>query len=333
MSHSTERAMVAIRGAVRDELSECATGEKIIVACSGGADSLALSYAVAHEAQKLALPVIGVTVDHQLQKGSRDQAEKVLSQLHEMGIKQAEIRIVDVDLVDGVEASARRARYAALEAARLDHGATLILLGHTRDDQAESVLLGLARGSGTRSLSGMAKRNGVYLRPMLAITRAQSVRACQEVGLTPWQDPHNNDRKYLRSRLRTEGLPALEKCIGPGVGAALARSAQLLRDDADALDSWAKREFDQVDGRRIEVDWLLTLPRAVRTRLLRLAIYAVGAPSGSLSADHVSAVEALITSWHGQGEVSLPGGVKAARKSGRLSLLPHVDESSEAPWI
>lgn len=298
----------------------------MIVACSGGADSLALSYAVAIEAEKLALQVIGITIDHQLQKGSRTQAERVISQLHAMGIENAEIRTVEVDVTDGIEASARRARYDALEAASLYHGATTVLLGHTRDDQAESVLLGLARGSGTRSLSGMAIRNGKYLRPLLGITRAETEAACHEVDLDVWQDPHNSDPQYLRVRLRLQAMPILEKSIGPGVSAALARSSQLLRDDADALDSWTDREFGEVDWRSMSVDSLLILPRAVRTRLIRLAIYAAGAPQGSISADHVSAVEALVTSWRGQGEVSLPGGVKASRKSGRLSLLPPSNE-------
>jgi tRNA(Ile)-lysidine synthase len=322
MPQSTNSSMVAISNAVRAELSGLSAGEKIIVACSGGADSLALSYAVAREGKKLALGVIGVTVDHQLQKGSRSQAEKVVAQLHALGIANAEIRTVDVDITDGVEASARRARYEALEAARIQHGAAVVLLGHTRDDQAESVLLGLARGSGTRSLSGMAVRNGKYLRPLLGITRHETETACYEADLDAWQDPHNSDPQYLRVRLRRQALPVLEESIGPGIGAALARSAQLLRDDADALDGWAEKEFVDFDGNSMEVASLVKLPRAVRTRLLRRAIYAVGAPQGSISADHVGVVEALVTEWHGQGEVSLPGGVKVSRKSGRLSFLP-----------
>jgi tRNA(Ile)-lysidine synthase len=321
MSQSTDSAMVAVRNAVRRELAQSSAGDRIILACSGGADSLALSYATAREGEKFALSLIGVTIDHQLQPGSRLQAERVIAQLHEMGIDKTEIRTVNVDVTDGVEASARRARYSALDEAAVTHDAGVILLGHTRDDQAEGVLLGLARGSGTRSLSGMASRNGKYVRPLLAITREQTVQACQEVKLDPWQDPQNSDRKYLRVRLRRQALPALEESIGPGVGAALARSAQLLRDDADALDLWALREFAAMNGGLLEVAALADLPRAVRSRLLRLAIYAAGAPGGSISAEHVSAVEALVTSWQGQGEVSLPGGVKVSRKSGRLSLL------------
>jgi tRNA(Ile)-lysidine synthase len=314
-------AMVAIRSAVRSELEQCSAGEKIIVACSGGADSLAMSYAIALEASKLALEVIGVTIDHRLQDGSRAQAEKVVEQLAGFGINNCEIVTVEVNLTDGMEASARRARYEGLQASAEKFGASRIFLGHTRDDQAESVLLGLARGSGARSLSAMAKNNGMYSRPLLGITREETVEACSEVGLQPWNDPHNLDEAYLRVRVRRTILPILEDSLGPGVSRALARSADLLRDDADALDEWAAREFAQMDPTSLDASYLEKLPKAVRTRVIRLAIYAAGAPQGSISADHVGAIEALVTSWHGQGVSSLPGGVKVERLSGRLSLL------------
>ena len=326
MTNSAISAMVEIRNAVRAELATCAPGDVVIVACSGGADSLALSYAVAKEAVKLALHVVGVTIDHQLQSKSGEQAATVMQQLEIMEIDAREIIPVTVEVTDGMEASARRARYLALEEASTRHGAVRVFLGHTRDDQAETVLLGLARGSGTRSLSGMAPVMGRYVRPLLAITRQQSVAACVEVGLKPWDDPHNEDRQFLRVRVRLEAIPVLERMIGPGVSAALARSAALLRDDADALDAWASREFEQVNPQSMEIGFLSHLPRAIRTRLIRAGIYASGAPQGSVTADHVSMVESLVTSWHGQGEVSLPGGVKARRISGRLSLLPPTNE-------
>ncbi len=313
--------MVKIRSAVRHELTQSSAGEKVIVACSGGADSLAMSYAIAIEAKKLAIQVIGVTIDHQLQEGSQNQAQLVLQQLTKMGIDTREIVQVHVDVTDGMEASARRARYGALDQCARKYGAAKIFLGHTLNDQAEGVLLGLARGSGARSLSGMAKNNGPYSRPLLEITRKETIQACEEVGLTPWNDPQNQIDAYLRVRVRRTLLPILEDSLGPGVSQALARSADLLRDDADALDDWASREFAQLDPTSLEISHLSALPKAVRTRVLRMAIYSLGAPQGSISADHVSAIEALVTSWHGQGVSSLPGGVKVERLSGRLSLL------------
>ena len=318
--------MVEIRSAVRSELAKLSAGDAVIAACSGGADSLALAYAISKEAENLAIQFVGITIDHQIQEGSRGQAEKVISQLQGMGYLRTEIFTVTVDLVDGMEASARRARYGALDAASQKYGALKVFLGHTLDDQAETVLLGLARGSGTRSLSGMATDSGHYVRPLLKITRRQTQSACAEVNVEPWQDPHNQDRKYTRVRLRLDALPVLEETIGPGVSAALARSAGILRDDADALDEWAKREFDQINPTSMDLSSLASLPRAVRSRVIRAGIYASGAPQGSVTADHLGAVEALVTFWHGQGEVSLPGGVKARRISGRLSLLPPTNE-------
>ena len=325
MSTFATSSMVAIRSAIRFELEQIAPGEKIMVACSGGADSLALSFALSVEAKKLAIQIIGVTIDHQLQAGSDEQAKRVVAQLEGMGIQLCEIVKVDLSLTDGMEASARRARYGALDAACQRHGAKKVFLGHTRDDQAESVLLGLVRGSGTRSLSAMAAHSGRYVRPLLGITREQTVSACREEGLVAWNDPHNEDPRFLRSRVRTQVLPFLEEKIGPGIAAALARSAGLLRDDADALDEWATREFEKIDPTSMDIAALTLLPRAVRSRVIRAAIYAKGAPLGSISLEHLNPIEALVTSWSGQGVVSLPGGVKVQRLSGRLSLSPPVN--------
>jgi len=181
--------------------------------------------------------------------------------------------------------------------------------------------LGLARGSGARSLSGMARCTGKYCRPLLTITRSETLAACSENNLTPWIDPHNSDSQFARVRVRTDALPKLEESIGPGITEALARSADLLRDDADALDGWATQVAANLDLADLEISLLADLPKAVRTRLLRKAIYAAGAPMGSITAEHVASVEAFVTSWHGQGACSLPGGVKVSRISGRLSLL------------
>ncbi|MSW02639.1 MAG: tRNA lysidine(34) synthetase TilS [Actinobacteria bacterium] len=310
----------AIRSAVRIWLEKLEAGDLVLVAISGGTDSLSLAYALSLEAPKLAIQIHAVTVDHQLQPGSGKQAEAVVSQMKLLGIETT-IEKVTVDITEGLEASARKARYAALDAIGNKVNAVAIFLGHTRDDQAESVLLGLARGSGTRSLSGMAAQNGKYIRPLLSITRIQTESVCNEFNLDPWNDPHNSDSSFARVRVRREAIPTLEKTIGPGISEALARSAQLLRDDADALDGWAEREIGQLDLADLDCEYLSGLPQAIRSRIIREAIFAAGAPSGSISADHVSLVEALVTSWSGQGASDLPGGVKVERFSGRLSLL------------
>lgn len=305
-------SLVALRSAVRAKLEKYSAGDLIIVAVSGGADSLALAEATKLESDKLALQVIGLTIDHQLQKDSSTQAEKVVKQLSFPCL----IEKVKVEITDGLEASARRARYEAFERIAKERSAVAIFLGHTKDDQAETVLLGLARGSGARSLSGMASENGLYVRPFLEITREQTVAACKELKLQPWNDPHNDDPNFLRVRVRKNVLPIMESELGPGIKDALTRSAQLLRDDADALDAMAE-EFWAKD-KSPEIEALLKLAKAVRTRVLRLALFESGVTQ--LSAEQVGWVEALISNWKGQGEVSLPSGVKVSRISGRLTL-------------
>ena len=305
-------ALVVLRSAVRTTLSNFSPGDLILVAVSGGADSLALAEAAKLEADKLALNLLGVTVDHQLQVGSDLQAESVVKQLSFPCL----IEKVKVEITDGVEASARRARYEALSRVAKEKGAVAVLLGHTKDDQAETVLLGLARGSGSRSLSGMAAETGIYRRPFLNITRAQTVAVCKELKLNPWQDPHNDDLSFLRVRARKEVLPMMEKELGPGISDALVRSANLLRDDADALDKLAA-DFWSKD-KSLTIEALEALPRAIRTRVLRLALFENGVMQ--LTADQIGQVDALISNWKGQGEVSLPSGVKVSRISGRLTL-------------
>ena len=311
---------VAIRSAVRSALKDCTAGDLILVAVSGGADSLALAYALSLEAPKMAVRIEGVSVDHQLQSQSSVQAEKVVAALLKMGIEKTHVVKVDVEITDGLEASARRARYAALDACAEKTGAVFIFLGHTRDDQSESVLLGLTRGSGARSLSAMAARNGRYIRPLLSITREETLGACAEAQLDPWDDPHNADKTFTRVRVRHDVIPHLEKNLGPGISAALARTASLVRDDADARDQLAEAEFVSHQPLSLDISRLEKLPKAIRTRVLRMAIYAAGAPSGSISADHIAPIEALITDWSGQGPSDLPGGVRVSRISGRLSL-------------
>jgi tRNA(Ile)-lysidine synthase len=314
-------ATVAIRNAVKPFLQDCEAGDVVLVAVSGGADSLALADAILKESKPLAITAIAVTVDHQLQSLSGLQAEKVEIQLKELGYGRVICEKVVVDTKSGIEAGARDARYLALSACAEREKARKIFLGHTRDDQAETVLLGLARGSGTRSLSGMAEVNGKYIRPLLRITREETEQACKERGVEYWIDPHNSNTEFSRVKVRTEILPVMEEKIGPGIAAALSRSASILRDDADALDAIAENEILASNLADLDCAHLEALPRAIRTRIIRAAIYAAGAPSGSIAWDHVLAVEALITIWHGQGALSLPGGVKVERISGRLSLL------------
>ena len=264
--------------------------------------------------------VIPVVVDHGLQPNSDQITAKVVGQLKTIGYKRVETAVAQVIVTDGLEASARRARYKIFHQFIDSYQPKYFFLAHTLNDQAETALLGLARGSGARSLSGMATQNNLFVRPLLKITRQMSEAACAEAGIDFWSDPHNQDLKFARVRVRKNVLPTLEENLGPGITEALVRTADLLRDDADALDSFANEFFAQVDSKNLEINDLERLPKAIRSRVLRLAIYQAGAPSGSLTAEHIEAAEALISNWHGQKEVSLPGNVKLLRNSGRIVL-------------
>ena len=334
-------AVAGVRLAVRQALAGLATGVPpvplVLAACSGGADSLALASAVAFEAPRLGLRAGAITVDHGLQAGSAERAERVAALLAAMDLDpvlvvRAEITTRRVPAAiapapggrrtayQGPEAAARAGRYAAFESALERTGAAAILLGHTLDDQAETVLLGLARGSGARSLAGMAPRSGPYLRPLLGLRRADTRAACASLGQRPWDDPHNDDPAYARVRVRKAIMPQLEEQLGPGVAQALARTAAQLRADAEVLDGIAAAELNFLENELLglEVAALARLPAAIRTRVLRAAAVAAGVPAGALTAGHVAALDALITDWHGQRWVDLPGSVRGTRRYGRL---------------
>lgn len=285
---------------------------QVTVACSGGADSLALAAA----AVTVLGPerVAGVTIDHGLQSGSAAQAERVRDQLRALGYRTAEIRAVQVTGGGGPEAAARAARYAALDPG--PDGA--VLLAHTLDDQAETVLLGLGRGSGPRSIAGMRPWRPPWGRPLLGVRRADTENYCVEMNVTAWRDPHNLNPRYTRVRLRREVLPLLEDVLGGGVAPALARTAQLLAADLTALDEIAERALGEVDADgELDLRALRAHPAAVRTRVLRSWLTAHGVLE--LTHGHLSRLDELVTGTGRDGVgVRLPGTVDAVRDSGRL---------------
>jgi tRNA(Ile)-lysidine synthase len=339
-------AVAEARACVRRCLGDLEPGDLILAACSGGADSLALAAALAHEAPRLGLRGGGVTVDHGLQEGSAAQAARVVAALEALGldpVRQARVTVDGRPGAGGPEAAARHARYTALEQVARQTGAAAVLLGHSLDDQAETVLLGLARGSGARALAGMPARRGRFRRPLLALGRATLRDACLAQGLDPWDDPHNRDPSYARVRVRQHALPALEEALGPGIAGALARSAAQLSADCDALDAIARTEEWRIqlavppesgpaaqagdtagDGDTAtilsvaDIEGLGALAPAIRTRVLRRAALLAGCPAGSLSAGHVAALDALVTGWHGQRGADLPGAVRVQRRYGKL---------------
>jgi len=316
-------AVAEVRNAVRGCLSDLAAGDLVLAACSGGADSLAMAAALAFVAPRAGLRGGGVTVDHGLQDGSAGRAADVAALMTKLGLDPVRTVTVTVAKKAGPEADARAARYAALHQTAREYQAAAVLLGHTLDDQAETVLLGLARGSGGRSLAGMPARRDPYRRPLLGLRRATTAAACADLGLQPWQDPHNRDLRFARARVRHQVLPALEDALGPGVAEALARTASQLRADAECLDELAFAESGQLrepcpDPAGLDVKRLAGLPAAIRTRVLRDAAIVAGCPPGALTAGHVERIDALVTGWRGQRGVDLPGGVQARRRDGRV---------------
>jgi tRNA(Ile)-lysidine synthase len=314
-------AVAEVRNAVRETLDDLEPGELVLAACSGGADSLALAAALAFVAPRAGLRAGGVTVDHGLQQFSAERATALAARMCKLGLDPA-LNIKVTPAKDN-EAAARAARYEALDQAATSHHAKTVLLGHTLDDQAETVLLGLARGSGSRSLAGMPARRGLYRRPLLGLRRATTAAACAELGLDPWQDPHNHDFRFTRVRVRHQLMPVLEEALGPGVAEALARTAGQLRADAECLDDLAFAESGQLRGdcsdpAGLDARYLKDLPAAIRTRVLRDAAIMAGCPPGALTARHVERIEDLVTGWRGQRWVDLPGGVRARRRDGKV---------------
>jgi len=189
------------------------------------------------------------------------------------------------------------------------------LIGHTLDDQAETVLLGLGRGSGPRSIAGIRPYDPPWCRPLLGVRRTDTERVCAELALHPWQDPHNTDPRFTRARLRHEVLPLLEDVLGGGVAEALARTAAALQADGDVLDALAAEALAEArsgpDGAHLTVDRLAGLPEALRRRVIRSWLLASGALR--LTAKQITAADALVTAWRGQGGVAV-GSAAAGRR-------------------
>ena len=339
--------MADARRAVKTLLSahhdDTPPGSHFLVAVSGGADSLALAWAAQFVLPRQGYSLEAVVVDHGIQAQSAEIAEEAARTCQVLGLHA---RVVKVSLggrsgvlaselggirasgdgmEGGVEHQARLARYDALRAVQRESGAHGVLLGHTMDDQAEGVLLGLARGSGPGSLRGMAERNQQWWRPFLGLRRADTRQVCLDAGISWWDDPHNDDDVFARPRVRHHILPAMERELGPGVVEALARTAILLRTDDDALDQIASAIADQEQRAHgagvVSVDTLSSQPWAISSRVVRRVAFDVA--QSALSYDHTDRVMALVSDWHGQGPIDIPG-ASVVREGDCLRIVPRT---------
>lgn len=320
-------AMADVRRAIREtwDAAGVHTGDQILVACSGGADSLALALAAKFEGDRIGVVVGAVIIDHQIQAATKTVAETTAKLLGANGLNPVVVRAINVDAAadGGLESAARTARYAELEVAAEAFEAKYVMLGHTLDDQAETVLLGLTRGSGPKSIAGMQRKNGLWLRPLLGIRRAATEAFCRDSGVEFWNDPHNSDEKFTRVKLRNKILPMLEAELGPGIAESLARTGEILNQDREYLDGRALAEFQALakvaaTSITFEVKPLAALPKVIRVRIYQRALELLGTTNSQI---HLKTVDDLIENWHGQKELTLPG-VRVVRRAEEISFKP-----------
>ena len=326
---SVRKRLSPAQGLIRLAVRNCLTsntkpGQKLLIAVSGGADSLALAAACEFEAKKLGLKIAAAVIDHSLQNNSDKVAAQTAKTLAALGFEEVVVKKIAVGKAGGPEAAARTARYTALETIRQKTKSNFVVLGHTASDQAETVLLGLVRGSGSKSLSGMSEKTGFLLRPLLGIERATTEAFCKDSGIKYWSDPQNKDEKFLRVMIRKHVLPFLEKQLGGSVATSLVRTSDQLREDNTYLESQADKSFKKyakVSGSGISFDAkaLEKLPAAILNRVIKKALDGFGSES---SRTHVLAVSDLVLSWHGQKPLALPG-VRVVRKGNTISFEPN----------
>jgi len=318
--------MADVRRAVRELWDKTAVteGDVVGVALSGGADSLALTAASIFEANKAGIQIAVITVNHNLQEGSELVANNAKKQAEDLGAFIAEVVSISVPKNSlGMEAAARNERYKALDLFALKHKAKFTMLGHTLDDQAETVLLGLARGSGAKSIAGMSEisGDGKYLRPLLNIRREQTVSFCTDSGLEFWSDPQNQDEKFSRVKVRKNVLPILEQELGPGIALALARTAELLQEDISYLEAQASEAFEAASKTTsnsviLDCKKLEELPKALGSRVIHQGLVLLGAEPSKVSID---SIYELVTNWHGQKSLTLPS-VRVERRNNEITL-------------
>ena len=310
-------------------------GLRLAIAVSGGADSVALLRALAEKGRELGLVLHVAHLHHGLRGAEADADLAFVRNLAgQLGLPFHEARVDTAASAEpdpkshkpheSVEEAARRLRYAWFRQLLAEIPLNAIATAHTLDDQAETVLLGLGRGSGARSIAGMRPYDPPWCRPLLGVRRGVTHAACTELGLSAWQDPHNTDRRFTRTRLRQEVLPLLEEVLGGGVAEALARTAMALREDTELIDGLAAQALPDVTaGSGLNIEALAALPGVIRRRVIRGWLLAGGATG--LTDKQIRGVDTLVTGWRGQGGVAVGSTLRdqrlvAGRSDGALTL-------------
>ena len=312
---------INLQNAVNNLLKDFEPADNILVACSGGADSLALAWTSQVVTKRIGLNLIAVIIDHQLIKESTQVAQDAKKKCEDFGIEKVVIKQIEVkDDNDGLEAAARKSRYEAFEELVNEFNAKAVLLAHTQDDQAETMLMRLTRGSGAKSLSAMKEVSGKYLRPFLHIRKQVLVDALEKENISYWQDPANTNYKFLRAKVRHELMPKLIEVLGDSAIDSLDRTSGLLKEDNEALESIALESYEQLN-KELKVQELEKLPTAIRKRVIKIAALNSGVTPGPFSFEHIEAIDALVTNWRGQGNVDLPGFIQASRVNQTIRFI------------
>jgi tRNA(Ile)-lysidine synthase len=319
---------INLQNAVNNLLKDFEPADNILVACSGGADSLALAWTSQVVTKRIGLNLIAVIIDHQLIKESSQVAQEAKKKCEDFGIEKVVIKQIQVkDDNDGLEAAARKSRYEAFEELVNEFNAKAVLLAHTQDDQAETMLMRLTRGSGAKSLSAMKEVSGKYLRPFLHIRKQVLVDALEKENISYWQDPANTNYKFLRAKVRHELMPKLIEVLGDSAIDSLDRTSELLKEDNEALESIALESYEKLN-KELKVQDLEKLAAAIRKRVIKIAALDSGVTPGPFSFEHIEAIDALVTNWRGQGNVDLPGFIQASRVDQTIRFISSRKTSS-----
>jgi tRNA(Ile)-lysidine synthase len=313
-AQNTSPATMQVRHGVRTALANLQPADLVLVACSGGPDSMALAKAVSLEAPLAHIGAGAIVVDHGWSQSSQEVVARTVVSLETMGL--APVLTAKLPPHEKSETAARDLRYAAISQAAAETSARAVFLGHTQDDQAETLLMRLARGSGTKSLAGIPPKRDIFVRPLLGVSRQVTHEACQEWSLVTWQDPANFDTRHTRVRVRQKVLHALADALGEGVAQGLARSANLLRDDAEVLDGLAAQTFDLVfdqQNQTLNAEKLAAEQPAISRRVLLNWVSQCGVPKAELTFLHASQLQSLLSREQNSTRVALPAKFTAWR--------------------